>query len=211
MKKIAIVEDHGILRTSFVNLINDEIGYTVILEAANGEELLTRLNPKNLPDVVIVDVEMPIMDGPQTVLELRKKHGTKIKILALSIHKEVRLINEMLQNGANGYISKAASAEELFTGIQKVINVGHYLSKDISSILKDSGLFISYNPKLSKKEIAILKLICEEKGNPEIAEILNIPRSTVNTYRTRMIDKVGVTNSVGLVLFALKQGLYKME
>jgi|AntRauTorckE5430_2_1112549.scaffolds.fasta_scaffold05971_1 DNA-binding NarL/FixJ family response regulator len=211
MKRIAVVEDHGILRTSFVNLINDEDNFTVIVEAENGQQLLTRINPLALPDVVLVDVEMPIMDGPETVLELRKRYGNKMKILALSIHKEVRLINEMLQNGANGYVSKAASANELFTGIKKVISVGYYLSKDISIIMKDSGLVILQNPKLSEKEEAILKLIYEEKGNPEIAEILGIPRSTVNTYRTRMIEKVGATNTVGLVLYALREGICKLE
>jgi DNA-binding NarL/FixJ family response regulator len=117
----------------------------------------------------------------------------------------------MLQNGANGYVSKAASANELFTGIKKVISVGYYLSKDISIIMKDSGLVILQNPKLSEKEEAILKLIYEEKGNPEIAEILGIPRSTVNTYRTRMIEKVGATNTVGLVLYALREGICKLE
>jgi len=211
MKRIVIVEDHSLLRTSFVNLINDEDDFTVVLEAVNGKDLLNKMNPTTLPDVILVDVEMPEMDGPQTVLELRKRYGKKPRILGLSVHKEVRLISQMLNNGANGYVSKAASAEELFTAIQKVLKVGFYLSKDVSVIMKASKAFTSLNVKFNKKEEAILKLIFKEKSNPEIAQILDMPRATVNTYRTRMIEKAGVINSVGLVLFALKQGICKLD
>lgn len=211
MKKIAILEDHSLLRTSFVNLINDEDHYKVCLEAKNGDDFMRKLNPKEMPDVVLVDVEMPIMDGPQTIRTFRKKYGKKVKLLGLSVHKEIRLVKEMLHEGANGYISKAASADELFQAIDKVTSVGFYLSKDISQIINISGSVQHRDDVLNEKEEKILLLICQERVNKEIAESLEISVNTVNTYRTRMIEKLGVKNSVGLVLYAVRMGIHKIS
>jgi len=210
MTRVAIVEDHKLLRSSFVALINDEEKFHVEIEASNGQELLNMINPLSLPDIVLVDVEMPIMDGPETVLQLRSRYGEDLKILGLSIHTEVRLVNQMLENGANGYLSKAAGAEELFTSFEKLESVGFYLSKDISRILKRENGRGHLSVQLNEKEIAILKLLFKELTNSEIAATLEIPVNTVNTYRTRMIDKLGVRNTVGLVLYALKTGICKL-
>lgn len=210
MYKIAIVDDHEILRNGISDLINDKKDYSIVLEAENGLDLLNRINPKAIPDVFLVDVEMPVMDGPSTVKKLRRKYGKRIKILGLSSHKEIWLINEMIDNGANGYVSKAATADDLVNAISKVKRNDFYLSKDISLILKEyknTGL----KPKLNDKELAILKLICLEKTNPEISKILNMPRTTINTYRTRMIEKVGAINVVGLVLYAVKHGYFHFD
>lgn len=210
MTRVAIVEDHKLLRSSFVALINDEEKFHVEIEASNGQELLNMINSLSLPDIVLVDVEMPIMDGPETVLQLRSRYGEDLKILGLSIHTEVRLVNQMLENGANGYLSKAAGAEELFTSFEKLESVGFYLSKDISRILKRENGRGHLSVQLNEKEIAILKLLFKELTNSEIAATLEIPVNTVNTYRTRMIDKLGVRNTVGLVLYALKTGICKL-
>jgi DNA-binding NarL/FixJ family response regulator len=209
MKKIAIVEDHDLLRTSFVNLINEREGHKVILEAINGDDLIRKINPQDLPDVILVDVEMPIMDGPETIKVLRKKYGESMKLLGLSVHKETQLIKEMLKLGANGYITKSASADELFIAIDKVMSVGFYLSKDVARLINISSL--SKGNTLNEMEERILLLICAEKINKEIAEDLGMPVNTINTYRTRMIDKLGVRNSVGLVLFAIKEGFFKVK
>ena len=208
MTSIAIAEDHQLLRASFMNLINDEPEYSVDIQASNGVELLSQLNPNSLPDIVLVDVDMPVMDGPETVLQLRKKYGDGIKILGLSIHTEVRFISQMLDNGANGYVSKAASAEELFIAFEKLESIGFYLSQDVASIVNSSNN--SSLVKLNEKELAILTLLFKEYTNADIAAELGIPKNTVSTYRTRMIEKVGVTNTVGLILYALKTGVCKL-
>jgi DNA-binding NarL/FixJ family response regulator len=209
MKKIAIVEDHDLLRTSFVNLINEQKGYTVILDACNGDDLIRKLNPKDLPDVILVDVEMPIMDGPATIKALREKFDENIKLLGLSVHKETQLIKEMLRLGANGYITKAASADELFIAIEKVMKIGFYMSKDVARLVDVAKLHKS--DTLNELEQRILLLICAEKINKEIAEEIGMSVNTINTYRTRIIDKLGVRNSVGLVLFAIREGFFKVK
>ncbi|MFT5724667.1 MAG: DNA-binding NarL/FixJ family response regulator [Bacteroidia bacterium] len=211
MIKIGIVEDHRILRTAMVNLINDHDDFEVTIEASNGKELLEILSHSVLPDVILIDVEMPIMDGPTTVKEYRANFGNEVKLLGLSVHKEPRLVNEMIQNGANGFITKAASSTELFLGIKKVFQSGYYVSRDIASFLKASDLPILSDQTLNEKEEKILKLICQEKTNEEIATRLNLSRNTVNTYRTRMIEKLQVKNTVGLVLYAIKSGLYWVD
>jgi DNA-binding NarL/FixJ family response regulator len=210
MISIAIAEDHDLLRTSIVNLIRDDDNYNVTIQAANGQQLLNMLNPNALPDIVLVDVEMPILDGPETVQLLRQKYANAIKILGLSIHTEVRLINQMLDNGANGYVSKAASAEELFIAFEKLQTIGFYLSHDVSRIIKASQATAHTGIKLNDKEITILNLLFKELTNAEIALEMDIPKNTVDTYRTRMIDKIGVKNTVGLVLYALKNGICKL-
>ncbi len=210
MIKIAVAEDHNVLRTALVNLINDNPNYEVIYDVANGQELLTRISDINFPDLILLDVEMPIMDGPSTVLKLRSLYGEKIKLLGLSVHKEIRLVREMLDNGANGYVSKAASSEELFTAIDKVMKLEFYVSSDISNYLKSASKPEFIDQQLSEREEAILKLICFEKTNQEISDELGISRNTVNTYRTRMLEKLGVKNSIGLVLYAIKKGIHRV-
>jgi DNA-binding NarL/FixJ family response regulator len=211
MIKIGIVEDHRILRTAMVNLIHDHDDFDVIVEASNGKELLDILSHSALPDVILVDVEMPIMDGPTTVKQYRSKFGTEVKLLGLSVHKEPRLVNEMIQNGANGFVTKAASSAELFHAIKTVFTSGYYVSRDIASFLKSSDIPKLTDERLNKKEEKILRLICLQKTNEQIALELNLSRNTVNTYRTRMIEKLQVKNTVGLVLYAIKSGLYWVE
>lgn len=211
MIKLGIVEDHRILRTAMVNLINDHEDFQVIIEASNGQELLDTLDRTNLPDVILVDVEMPVMDGPTTVKEYRSQVGVEVKLLGLSVHKEPRLVNEMIQNGANGFVTKSASSSELFLAIKKVLQTGFYVSRDIASFLKSTDLPVLSDQVLSEKEEKILKLICQQKNNEEIAHILKLSRNTVNTYRTRMIEKLHVKNTVGLVIYAIKNGLYWVD
>lgn len=211
MIKLGIVEDHQILRTALVNLLNDNDDFNVIIEAGHGEELFEQLKKSNLPDVILVDVEMPIMDGPTTVRHYRKKYGHEVKLLGLSVHKEPRLVNEMIKNGANGFVSKDASATELYSAILNVNQSGYYVSKDIARFMRTTDLPALRDQSLNEREENIIRLICQEKTNEEIAETLNLTRNTVNTYRTRLIEKIGVKNSVGLVLYAIKNGLFWID
>lgn len=209
MNKIAIVEDHPLYRKSVVDLVSDHPNYEVILEAGNGDELIRKLNPNELPDIVLVDVEMPVMDGPATVKVIREKYGSQVMILGLSVHTESQLIKEMLRLGANGYLTKAASADELIIALDKVLDVQFYISKDVARLVDVKELH--KRDIFSELEEQILLLICQQKKNKEIAEIMNVSLNTINTYRTRMIDKIGAINAVGLVLFAIKEGYFKIK
>lgn len=205
MIKVAIAEDHELLRASYVSLINGNEQFDLIVQAKHGKELLAKLNPEALPDVVLVDLDMPIMDGPETVLELRKKFGEDLKILALSVHEEYFLIKRMLENGTNGYVSKGVGVNELLLAITKVNTVGYYLSSGIQKVVHKNN---SKNAiKLSKTESDIISLIFKEYTTTQIAEKLTIPKSTIATYRTRILEKVGVKNTVGMILFAIRTGI----
>jgi len=195
MIKLGIVEDHRILRTAMVNLLNDHDDFEITIEAGNGEVLMDLLDRSSLPDVK----------------KYRSLYGNEVKLLGLSVHKEPRVVNEMIQNGANGFVTKAASSLELFQAIITVYNSGFYVSRDIASYLKSTDLPRLSDQKLNPKEERILKLICEQKTNEQIAQQLKLSRNTVNTYRTRMIEKLQVKNTVGLVLYAIKSGLYWVE
>ncbi len=211
MIKLGIVEDHQILRTAMVNLLNDHDDFDIVVEAFNGIDLLEKINPEKLPEVILIDVEMPEMDGPTTVLKYRELYGNQSKLLGLSVHKEPRLINEMIQNGSNGFVTKSVSSEELFHAIKKVRSQGFYVSRDIAKFLKSSEQPVLQDSLLNETEEKILRLICLEKKNDEIAKELSLSRNTINTYRTRMLEKLNVKNSVGLVLYAIKSGIYWID
>jgi DNA-binding NarL/FixJ family response regulator len=211
MIKVGIVEDHHMFLEAMVNLINDNEEFEVVIKAINGKEFLKWINEDNLPDVVLVDVEMPIMDGPAMVKVIRARYGDHIKLIALSMHKEVRLVNAMIENGANGFITKSTSTDELFMAIRKVLHSGFYISRDIAKYVNICEMMVVKDEALNPTEENILILICNEKNNEEIAQELDLSRNTVNTYRTRMIEKLDVKNSIGLVLYAIKNGIFWMN
>lgn len=158
-------------------------------------------------DILLIDVQMPILDRPSTMASFRTIFNDTNIILDLSVDKEARLVSEMIKKGANGYITKGVSSEELFKGMRKVLKTGFYLSRDVAEYFKKSQTIEFKEQKLTEKEQVILKLICIEKNNQEIAKLLSISRNTVNTYRTRMLEKLKANNTVGLVMYALKSGL----
>lgn len=209
--KVGIAEDHALLRSALIGLINEHDLFEVVVDGGNGLLLLENLVEATFPDVLLVDVEMPELDGPSTVTEIRNIYGDDVVILGLSVHKETRLVSEMIDNGANGFITKGASSDELFEGMRKALHAGFYLSKDIAQYFNGKNLIHPYGIKLNENEEVIIRLICEEKTNEEIADILCLTRNTINTYRTRLIEKLKVKNSVGLVIYALKNGLFRVE
>lgn len=208
---IALAENHHLIRSALVRHLNQEDGFEVVLSASNGQELINRLNDNALPDVVLIDINMPIMDGPTAIRALRAKYGHRFKILGLSVHTETVLVKSMLDAGADGYISKACQPKVLHNAIVHCLKNEIQLSSDISICLQQADKPSYLDLVLNQKEEAILKLICEEKTNKEISEALNISINTVNTYRTRMIEKLGVKNTVGLVIYAYKTGLYRHD
>jgi DNA-binding NarL/FixJ family response regulator len=213
MKKISIsiADDHTLFRTALSGLLNDFDEFEVKLEADNGQDLLTKLNDVTLTDVVLVDIEMPIMDGPQTVKALREKFKSKVKILGLSMHKEFRMVNEMLESGANGFLSKDAEMEELFEAINSVYKNDFYLNANMSKMIfgKHYKTFETAET-LNEIEEKIITLVCEQKTNAEIADLLNLSINTINSYRTRILDKINASNTAGLVIYAIKNNLYRI-
>ena len=210
--KIAIADDYKIYRDGLkVGLSADE-NLEVILEADNGEELLKAIE-NSLPDVIIMDLKMPVMDGMEATKEVRKRHPS-VKVLVVTMYEDDRFIIHMMENGANGYLLKNAEPDEIRKSIYAVHENGYYFNDLVNkALLKKlvlkNNLKPSFNKNvdLSERELEVLKLICEEKTASEIAkEIFLSPRS-VEGIRQRLIEKIGVRNTAGLVMFAVKNNV----
>lgn len=210
--KIAIADDYKIFREGLkVGLSADE-ALEVVLEADNGEDLMKGLETIT-PDVILMDLKMPLMDGMEATREVRKKYPS-IKVLVVSMYEDDKFIIHLMENGANGYLLKNTEPDEIRRSIYSVYENGYYFNDLVNkALLKKlvlkNNLKPSFNQniELTEREQEVLKLICEEKTAAEIAkEIFLSPRS-VEGIRQRLIEKVGVRNSAGLVMFAVKNGL----
>jgi DNA-binding NarL/FixJ family response regulator len=210
--KIAIADDYKIYREGLkVGLAADE-QLQVILEADNGEDLVKALETST-PDVILMDLKMPLMDGMEATRLVRKKYPG-IKILVVSMYEDDKFIIHLMENGANGYLLKNAEPDEIIRSIYAVHENGYYFNDLVNkALLKKlvlkNNLKPSFNQdvELTERELEVLKLICQEKTATEIAkEIFLSPRS-VEGIRQRLIEKIGVRNTAGIVMFAVKNGL----
>lgn len=210
--KIAIADDYKIFRDGLkVGLLNDE-NLEVVLEADNGEDLLSGFD-KNIPDVVLMDLKMPIMDGMEATKLIKKKYGT-VKVLVVTMYDDDKFIIHLMENGANGYLLKNADAAEIKKSIYAVHENGYYFNDVVNKALLKKLVLkqnlkpsFNQNVEFTERELQVLKLICEEKTAAEIGkEIFLSPRS-VEGIRQRLIEKVGVRNTAGLVMFAIKNGI----
>ncbi len=210
--KIAIADDYKIFRDGLkVGLSADE-NLDVMMEADNGEDLLKALET-TIPDVILMDLKMPIMDGMEATKAVRKKYPS-IKVLVVTMYEDDKFIIHMMENGANGYLLKNAESEEIRKSIYAVHENGYYFNDVVNkALLKKlvlkNNLKPSFNQNidLTEREQQVLKLICEEKTAAEIGkEIFLSPRS-VEGIRQRLIEKIGVRNTAGIVMFAVKNGL----
>ena len=214
MKKIqiAIADDYKIYRDGLKVGLSADKNMKVVLEADNGEELLKGLE-KNKPDVIIMDLKMPVMDGMEATKEVRKKFP-EIKVLVVTMYEDDKFIIHLMENGANGYLLKNADADEIIRSIYAVYENGYYFNDLVNrALLKKLVMKRDFKPAFNEdvdfteRELEVLKLICEEKTATEIGkEIFLSPRS-VEGIRTRLIEKVGVRNTAGLVMFAFKNGI----
>jgi len=209
---IAIADDYKIFREGVKKCIAGDKALHVILEADNGEDLINSFwNP--LPDVIIMDLKMPIMDGMEATQIIRKKHPS-IKVLVVTMYDDDKFIIHLMEIGANGYLLKNAEPDEIRKAIYSVHENGYYFNDLVNkALLKKLVIKANLKPSfkqdvdLTEREMEVLKLICEEKTATEIAkEIFLSPRS-VEGIRQRLIDKIGVRNTAGLVMFAVKNQL----
>ncbi|MDO9000242.1 MAG: response regulator transcription factor [Bacteroidota bacterium] len=209
--KITIAEDHELLRKAMKSLILANGNFEIIDEAINGKELIEKLN-NQIPDLILLDYRMPIMDGKEALIEIRKKHPN-IKILILSLYDEATVILDFITNGANGFISKSSSAENFFTAINTVVKERRYFDSKISEILlnglmqKNSKSKLPSKTSLSERETSVLKEICNGLGNKLISEKLFISASTVDFHKGNIYKKTKTKNAVDLVMYAIKNGI----
>ena len=209
---IAIADDYKIFREGVKKCIAGDKALQVILEADNGEDLLNGFGDP-LPDVVIMDLKMPVMDGMEATQIIRKKYPS-VKVLVVTMYDDDKFIIHLMEIGANGYLLKNAEPDEIRKAIYSVHENGYYFNDLVNkALLKKLVNKSNFKPSfkqdvdLTEREMEVLKLICEEKTAAEIAkEIFLSPRS-VEGIRQRLIDNIGVRNTAGLVMFAVKNQL----
>lgn len=210
--KIAIADDYKIFRDGIkVGLSSDE-NLEVIMEADNGEDLLKALETIT-PDVIIMDLKMPIMDGMEATKEVRKKYPS-IKVLVVTMYDDDKFIIHLMENGANGYLLKNTEPDEIRKSIYAVHENGYYFNDVVNKALLKKLVLknnlkpsFNQNVELTERELEVLKLICEEKTAAEIAKDIFLSPRSVEGIRQRLIEKIGVRNTAGLVMFAVKNSM----
>jgi DNA-binding NarL/FixJ family response regulator len=210
--KIAIADDYAIFREGIKAGLNRDKNLEVMLEAENGEELLNEIE-KNQPDVILMDLKMPVMDGMEATRQIRKKYE-HIKILAVTMYDDDKFIIHLMENGANGYLLKNADAKEIRKAIYAVHENGYYFNDIVNSaLLKKLVIKGNFKPsfnqdiEFSERELDVIKMICNEKTATEIGTELFLSPRSVEGIRQRLIEKIGARNTAGLVMFAVKSGI----
>ncbi len=185
--KVVLVDDHKLFRKGMVELINGFTGYSVTWEAENGRDFIQKLTVLGLPEVVLLDISMPVMDGFETA-QWMEQHYPEIKILALSMHNDNETIKKMLKSGVNGYVLKNADPAELRIALQALEEEGSYYSNRVTAILiEDLNKPKKVKAELTDRETEFLKLACTELCYKAFAPILKIHPRVVETIRGKFI------------------------
>jgi DNA-binding NarL/FixJ family response regulator len=207
--RVLIVDDHAILRDGLRSLLDRQPGITVVGEAGNGQEALNRLSELQ-PDIVLMDVAMPVMDGLQATRHINEFYPD-LKVLILTQHESQEFIGPLLEAGAAGYVLKRAGGREVATAIRQVHEQGAYLQPDVArkvlSDYKEEQQEQPEVPRLTEREQEVLELTVEGKSIKEIAVILTISPKTVSVHRTNIMAKFGVHSGVELVRYAIEHNL----
>ncbi len=214
--RLALCDDHNIFRQGMASLFTSIDDFELVLEATNGQDLLGKMARKT-PDVVLLDLQMPVLDGPATADLLRTQYP-RVKVIVLTMHDEDRMILHLLEKGVSGYLLKDTDYNELRLAIHKVMDDGIYLSPLVSEALlrnlrhKHQPLPIPIgNPfhklDISPREKEVLTLLCEGLSTSEIADKLCLSPRTIEGHRKRLLEKTNTKNVAGLVAFAFRNRL----
>ncbi|MGB3345368.1 MAG: response regulator transcription factor [Aequorivita sp.] len=209
---VAIVDDHSLFAGSLAKLINSFPDFRVLFQAKNGMELQQRLaDNSELPTIILLDINMPVMDGFETATWLKENHP-KIKFLALSMEDDEQTILKMLRKGAKGYLLKDIHPEILNNALCELMERGYYHSEKVSQTLLNSLNADEEKHLLNFKEneLTFLQLACSELTYKEIADKMNLSPKTIDGYRQDLFNRLHIKNRVGLVIFALKNNLIEL-
>ena len=213
---IALVDDHVLLRNGLASLIQGFEGYTVLFQADNGKDFIEQLKTSPEPDIILLDVTMPEMNGFETAAWLNKNKPS-VKILVLSMMDNESAVISMLKEGARGYILKDSKPAVFKQALDSIRDTGYFLNdlvgkKMLHYIANKEKANVEMTPttSLSQKEIEFLQLVCSEMAYKQIADAMNVGLRAVDYYRDELFKKLNVETRVGLVLFAIKNGYYKL-
>ncbi len=215
--KIAYTEDHCMFRQTMVKSLNAEDGIEVVFEANNGLELLENLKSKKV-DVILLDLDMPVMDGREALHTIRKKYSDTVKIIILSLHYNEGYIRKYMLAGANAYLSKEVEYDILVAAITSVHQTGHFFHNEVSPELvaelksetKNTYPVLEGEP-LTEREIEIVKLLCEGLSNLEVSLRLNLSHRTIENHRYRILRKIGGHNGMSIMEYAVRKGYYVIK
>jgi two-component system, NarL family, invasion response regulator UvrY len=213
MTTVALIDDHVLLRNGLANLIESFGDYKVLFQADNGQQFINVLQKNMIPDIALIDINMPVMDGHKTAIWIRENHYN-INVLALSMYDDENSIIKMFKAGAKGYILKDCDPSELKTALNSLVTKGFYYSEMITgklihtiNTLDEKEIQSKKIDKLNEREIVFLRLVCTEYTYKEIADKMFVSSRTVDGYRDTLFEKLDVKSRVGLVMFAIKSGI----
>jgi two-component system response regulator NreC len=211
---VILAEDHSIVREGIRSILENDRSIQVIGVAANGTEVLEKLDGPARADVLLTDIQMPGIDGISLIADV-KKIDPDIKVIILSMHNDISYVTEAFARGASGYLLKECNPEELLFAIKNVTTGGRYLSmnlseKLVSAFLKeksDKGIQGEINIEFSEREMEVLQLIGEGLTNHEISERVFLSKRTIEGHRHSLLDKTGCRNTATLIKFAIQHQL----
>lgn len=207
---IAIVDDHILIAKALASIISNFGPYEVLYECENGKELQEQFcDPNNIPDIVLLDITMPIMNGFETALWLKKNHP-HILILALSMQDDEQSLIRMIKNGARGYLLKNGSPKELELALNSMLKNGYYYPEwaagKIFSRLGEKETMLDEPIHITERENEFLRYTVTEMNYKEIGEMMNCSQRTVESYRNNLFEKLNLKSRVGLAVYAVKNG-----
>ncbi|HEY4062523.1 MAG TPA: response regulator transcription factor [Puia sp.] len=210
---VALVDDHVLLRNGLARLIVSFGEYEVLLEARSGKDFIRQLPSVRVPDLVLLDINMPEMDGYETACWLRR-HYPEIKVLALSMYDTDNSIVRMLKNGVKGYILKDSEPAELKIALESIIHKGFYYSEMVTgklihtiNTIDEPQYHAGHLLRLNERELEFMKLVCTEWTYKEIADQMYLSPRTIDGYRDTLFEKLNVRTRVGLVMYAIRNGI----
>jgi DNA-binding NarL/FixJ family response regulator len=210
-KTIAIIDDEFLFRRGLVNLLEEYKHIDVLFEAENGKDLLEKLRVRK-PEVIIMDIDMPVMNGMEATEVVRDRYP-EIKIIILTSGSSPEMMYALMEKGANAFLTKNSEVKVVNKAINEVIEKGFYFDYEISKALangickKGKEVLPVQSVQLTERELEITKLICKQLTNREIADRLCLSPRTIDTYRENIFEKTGSKNAVGLAFFAIKYKL----
>ena len=207
--KVVVVDDHTLLSQAISELVNVFNDFMVLYTCANGKELITKFkDPKNIPDIILMDVNMPILNGIETTRIISETYPN-LPVMALSVEEDEKTIIDMLRAGARGYLIKDTKKDVLEKALIEVLENGYYHTNTVSKLLVGSLNKKMEDDELKEREVEFMMHACSEKTYKEIAEIMFVSPKTIEGYRDSLYVKLNIKNRIGLVLYAIRNKLFK--
>ena len=206
--KVLVADDHAVVREGLKRILTQDQGIQVVAEAADGTAALARAREAD-PDIVVLDMSMPGRGGLETLQELKRLWPT-LGVLVLSMHPEDQYAVRVLREGADGYLSKESAAEELIGALRKIHGGGKYVSPSLAERLAQTverGFEGPPHEQLSTREFQVMVLIAQGRTVSEIGDELHLSVKTISTYRTRILEKMGMKNNAELMHYAIEEGI----